>query len=106
MLPPAPVRFSTMTGLLIRSERRCASMRATTSPPPPAANGTMNLIGLLGYFCCAATGPAAAAMPSASVPFMKARLSTFFSAVLSWRQYARRPLLVDQLQDQHGPRER
>src|SRR6185436_6270922 len=73
MLPPAPVRFSTTTGTFTRSVRRCASIRATTSPPPPAANGTTNLIGLLGYFCCARAGNVEAS-PIASADSMKSRL--------------------------------
>lgn len=40
MLPPAPERFSTMTGLPKSSCRRCATMRASRSAEPPAANGT------------------------------------------------------------------
>src|SRR5687768_9917911 len=74
MLPPAPVLFSTMIGFPSRSCSRIASMRATTSPPPPAAKGTTNLIGLLGYFCCAdATGTVDAAA-SASPDWMKTHL--------------------------------
>ena len=56
-----------------RSCRACAPMcsptrRATTSVGPPAANGTMTVIGLVGY-CCASAGAlnvASAASPPAA----------------------------------------
>ena len=39
--PPAPGRFSTITGLPSRSDRPFATKRAWTSLPPPAAKETM-----------------------------------------------------------------
>ena len=45
----------------------CAMMRATISEAPPGANGTINRIGLVGYFCWACTAPAASSSPRITV---------------------------------------
>ena len=48
IFPPAPGRFSTMTGWPHDSESFAPSMRASASTAPPATKGTMMRIGLLG----------------------------------------------------------
>src|SRR5262249_52490140 len=48
MLPPAPVRFSTVTGTPQRCARRSAKTRATTSTGPPAENATTSVSRRLG----------------------------------------------------------
>jgi hypothetical protein len=47
-LPPAPGRFSTITGWPRDSLSLAPSMRASMSTAPPATKGTMTRIGLLG----------------------------------------------------------
>src|SRR5262245_21968888 len=61
MAPPAPPRFSMMTGVLRLSDIFCPITRARMSFAPPARNGTTNLIGLLGKSACAFAGLAAVA---------------------------------------------
>src|SRR4051794_17158559 len=51
ILPPAPVRFSTITGWPRCSDILAATMRPTVSTAPPAANGTTIRIGRFGKFC-------------------------------------------------------
>ncbi len=64
MLPPAPPMFST-TNVVPSVRPMCSpTRRATTSVGPPAANGTMTVIGLLGY--CASAGVVSEA--SATIP--------------------------------------
>src|SRR6266568_4534243 len=50
MLPPEPVRFSTMTGWPSASPSRGASARAVKSVIPPGGKVTTSRIGLLGYW--------------------------------------------------------
>src|SRR5262249_44716295 len=47
-LPPAPARFSTITGCPRAGDRRSASQRARISVTPPGPPGTMMRTGLLG----------------------------------------------------------
>src|SRR5436190_4237667 len=49
--PPAPGRFSTITGCFQCSFMRCAMMRAAMSAPAPADSGTMMRMVLVGYSC-------------------------------------------------------
>src|SRR6266513_2511233 len=69
MLPPEPVRFSTMTGCPKASERRGLRARAVKSVIPPGGKVTTSLIGLEGYCAKAenettsATTPALRATP-------------------------------------------
>src|SRR6266446_1611747 len=67
MLPSAPVTFSIMTGCPSIPLIRSASNRATTSVGPPAANGTIMVIGRVGYVCALAMGETtgSAAAPAA-----------------------------------------
>src|SRR6266853_4202330 len=51
MIPFAPDRLSTMTGLPNDSESFWVIRRPRTSAGPPAGNGTTSLIGLVGYDC-------------------------------------------------------
>src|SRR3989442_15988908 len=51
MIPFAPDRLSTMTGLPKASESFWVIRRPRTSAGPPAGNGTTSLIGLVGYDC-------------------------------------------------------
>src|SRR5439155_21053940 len=51
MIPSAPDRLSTMTGLPKDSESFWVIRRPRTSAGPPAGNGTTSLIGLVGYDC-------------------------------------------------------
>jgi hypothetical protein len=48
MVPPAPGRFSTMTGWPSAGESRSPTVRAMMSVALPAVKGTMILIGPLG----------------------------------------------------------
>jgi len=48
MVPPAPPAFSTTTVMPVRSPRRCAIRRDTTSVAPPAAKGTTMVTGPFG----------------------------------------------------------
>src|SRR4051812_38375619 len=68
MLPPAPPRFSTMTGWPRRSDSAWAMMRAVTSVLPPAAKPTNILIGVVGQavWACAAAAVRAIANVNAS----------------------------------------
>src|SRR3954464_3924275 len=56
--PPAPGRFSTMTGCFQCSFMRCAMMRAAMSAPAPADSGTMMRMALEGYSCGCCACPA------------------------------------------------
>src|SRR6267142_5612434 len=58
IVEPAPGRFSTITGCLQASERRCATLRATASTPPPGGKGTIIRTGLIGYGCACVQGTA------------------------------------------------
>src|SRR5512136_2618132 len=49
MIPFAPDRLSTMTGVPRDSESFWVIRRPRTSAGPPAGNGTTSLIGLVGY---------------------------------------------------------
>src|SRR3954462_14273214 len=51
ILPPAPVRFSTITGWPSCSDILAATIRPTVSTAPPAANGTTIRIGRVRKFC-------------------------------------------------------
>src|SRR4029077_14396523 len=57
MIPFAPDRLSTMTGLPKDSESFWVIRRPRTSAGPPAGNGTTSLIGLVGYDCAEAPTP-------------------------------------------------
>src|SRR5664279_642508 len=59
ILPLAPGRFSITTAIFQSSPIRCPSVRARMSMPGPGVNGTMSLIGLLGYVSCAQAAPPA-----------------------------------------------
>src|SRR6185436_9962765 len=54
MLPPAPGLLSTTTVHLFISVSFCATTRDMMSVPPAGGNGTISLIGLLGYSCATA----------------------------------------------------
>src|SRR5436189_5152704 len=74
MLPPAPGRFSTTTGVAKSACMRCCKMRASRSAEPPAANGTTMVIGRCGQSCaCAGANAANASRPA--MPPAKARRS-------------------------------
>src|SRR5262245_42563321 len=49
MWPPAPARFSTITGCPMSSHMRFATARVTLSLGPPAGKAAMNRTGLTGY---------------------------------------------------------
>src|ERR1700754_1042901 len=53
--PPAPVTFSITMDCPSDAFMRSARIRANASDGPPAANGTMIVIGLVGYVCALAT---------------------------------------------------
>src|SRR6266852_6232684 len=57
MIPFAPDRLSTMTGLQKDSESFWVIRRPRTSAGPPAGNGTTSLIDLVGYDCANAPMP-------------------------------------------------
>src|SRR5260221_703685 len=57
MIPFAPDRLSTMTGVPKDSESFWVIRRPKTSAGPPAGNGTTSLIGLVGYDCANAPVP-------------------------------------------------
>src|SRR6266852_5096192 len=57
MIPFAPDRLSTTTGLPKDSESFWVIRRPSTSAGPPAGNGTTSLIGLVGYDCANAARP-------------------------------------------------
>src|SRR5262249_35953942 len=61
MLPAAPGRLSTTTGLPQRSPSFCATSRAMMSTPPPGANPTSMRTGFAGYCAPAPSGASAAA---------------------------------------------
>ena len=56
MLPPAPPRFSMITGLPSASPSGVLMTRAAMSVPPPAGKHTTMVICLSGYCACAASG--------------------------------------------------
>ena len=67
-MPPAPARFSTITGCPSAAVSLGASMRVIRSGGPPGGEGTMMWISLFGYRASVAlrrTGPRtrAAALP-------------------------------------------
>src|SRR5690242_10357431 len=68
MLPPAPPRFSTITGWPRLAPRRSATMRPRMSVGPPGGNGRMSRMGLLGQAsgACADAGRGASAAASAT----------------------------------------
>src|SRR4051812_36567139 len=72
MVPPAPGRFSTITGWPHAAVSRSPMSRATTSVALPAVNGTMMWIGRDGYAscACAADCQSAAAASSALMSFI------------------------------------
>ena len=73
MLPPAPPMFST-TNVVPSVRPMCSpTRRVTTSVGPPAANGTMTVIGLLGY--CASAGVVSEASASDSAGGQKTSAS-------------------------------
>src|SRR6266849_5284178 len=57
MIPFAPDRLSTMTGVPKDSESFWVIRRPKTSAGPPAGNGTTSLIGLVGNDCANAPMP-------------------------------------------------
>ena len=57
-VPPAPPRFSTITGWPIWVDTCSITARATMSTALPAVNGTITRTGLVGQLCAAA-GPSA-----------------------------------------------
>src|SRR5437667_9891297 len=57
MIPFAPDRLSTMTGVPKDSESFWVIRRPKTSAGPPAGNGTTSLIGLVGNDCANAPIP-------------------------------------------------
>src|SRR5712691_7760148 len=59
MLPPAPVTFSTTTGLLQTPESLSASRRAVTSGATPGEKPTRIRTVCSGYLACASAFPAA-----------------------------------------------
>src|SRR5207302_5112735 len=76
--PPAPGRFSTMTGELSASLSRCAVKRAMKSEPPPGANGTMICTGFAGYFCaCAENATNALVLKTSASNFLDACMVMF-----------------------------
>src|SRR5687768_4488880 len=54
MLPPAPGRLSGTIVHLLLSATFCATTRERMSVPPPGGNGTISLMGRVGYSCAAA----------------------------------------------------
>src|SRR5262252_1149776 len=60
-LPPAPPRFSTTLGWLVRSASLDDTMRVTMSAGPPGGNGTIQRIGFDGHAVCACAGDCASA---------------------------------------------
>jgi hypothetical protein len=54
---------------------RSPTSRPMTSIGPPGGNGTIILIGLLGYDCAVAAPAATAAKPTARIPARKMRLA-------------------------------
>jgi len=61
MLPPAPPRFSTITGLPSASPSSVLIIRAAMSVPPPAGKQTIRVNWRSGYSACAIRGANAAA---------------------------------------------
>src|SRR5258708_26995388 len=68
MPPLAPCRLSTTMFWLRAMPSGWAMMRVTMSVPLPAPNGTMMVMGRLGYASAAAAAHEKAAMPIASAP--------------------------------------
>src|SRR4051812_19369899 len=61
MPPPAPALFSMITGCFRKRLIASAAGRATMSATPPGGNGTIMVIGLLGYASWASNGAGNAA---------------------------------------------
>jgi hypothetical protein len=59
--PPAPGRFSTITGCFQCSLMRCAMMRPAMSAPDPGVSGIITRTVLVGYSCAPALKASAAA---------------------------------------------
>src|SRR5712691_9569298 len=72
MLPPDPVRFSTITGCQGASSRRGASARAVKSVIPPGGKVTTNRIGLEGYCATAESERNSPAATSVTTPALRA----------------------------------
>ena len=71
--PPAPGRFSTMTGCFQCSLSRAPMMRPAMSAPEPGVSGTMMRMGLVGYSCPKANvDRASAATAAANLVFIRA----------------------------------
>src|SRR3954470_23605838 len=81
MLPVAPGLFSTTTAWPHFSCSFCPTARARMSAVPPGGDGTMNLMGLAGHACAAASVEAAASAGAAVSGF-----PTFFILGLSCGQ--------------------
>ena len=81
MVPPAPGRFSTITGWPNPSERICAVIRASASAGPPGANPTSSLIGRSGNACAPAPLLASAnAIAASAVQTANLRVSPWFTS--------------------------
>src|SRR5258708_12411565 len=68
MLPPDPVRFSTITGWPSASPRRGASARAVKSVIPPGGKVTTRRIGFEGYCARAESERSSPAATSVTTP--------------------------------------
>lgn len=88
IVPPAPARFSTMTGWPSLGPSSFASMRATVSVEPPAVNGTMIRMEWFGQLLlCAVAGRLKAATRSAVIQAIKRRVLSSTFKVLSFCPY-------------------
>src|SRR5437762_3448491 len=78
MLPPAPVTFSMTTAC--PSDRRMGSVRirARVSVGPPGANGTIMVIGRLGYLCAQATDATQAVRSAVMITRRRSRFFMMF----------------------------
>src|SRR5689334_22549487 len=81
--PPAPVRFSTITGCPSDSESFCATMRVLRSPQPPAATGTISRTGREGKVSAAAGGAETSVSASAVMPPHAMGIRTFMKPLRS-----------------------
>src|SRR5262245_22555409 len=71
MMPPAPPLFSMTTVWPSSLDNGSISSRAVRSTPPPGGNGTMILIGRLGYLSWAPAPRVSAATGNASAPISR-----------------------------------